>query len=142
MVRCADRAAGVGGAAHAGWRGALDGVLDATLDAMEALGARRAGTVAVLGPAIGPASYEVGPEFHERFLARDGGYAAFFRPASRAGHVMFDLHAFIVHRLRGAGTVVDLGLDTYADAERFFSYRRMTHRGEPDYGRLVSAIML
>ncbi len=142
MVLFADRAAGVVGAAHAGWRGALDGVLEATLDAMEGLGARRAATVAVLGPAIGPASYEVGPEFRDRFRARDSAYEAFFRPAARPGHALFDLHGFIGHRLCGVGSFVDLGLDTYADEGRFFSYRRMTHRGEPDYGRLVSAITL
>ena len=132
------------GAAHSGWRGALDGVLEATLDSMETLGARRADIVAVLGPCIGAASYEVGPEFRERFVACDARYATFFAASVRAGHAMFDLHAFIAHRLRAAevGSFVDLGLDTYADDGRFFSYRRTTHRNEPDYGRLVSAIAL
>ncbi len=144
MILFADAGAGVVGAAHAGWRGALDGVGEATLATMERLGAARAKTVAVLGPSIAQASYEVGPEFRERFLQRDNGSAAFFVPAARAGHALFDLHAFIGHRLRraGIGTFVDLGLDTYADEARFFSYRRMTHRGEADYGRLISAIAL
>ena len=144
MILFADVAAGVVGAAHAGWRGAFDGVGEATLDAMERLGARRADTVAVLGPAIAQGSYEVGPEFRERFFARDPAYEAFFVPSLRADHALFDLHAFIGHRLRaaGIGRFRDLGLDTYADEARFFSYRRMTHRGEADYGRLVSAIVL
>ncbi len=144
MILFADSRAGVIAAAHAGWRGAFDGVGEATLDTMERLGARRADTVAVLGPSIAQASYEVGPEFRERFLARDRGYVSFFTPSARAGHALFDLHAFIGHRLRaaGIGRFRDLALDTYADEERFFSYRRMTHRGEADYGRLVSAIVL
>lgn len=144
MTLYADRTAGVIGASHSGWRGALEGVLEATLEAMESLGARRADIVAVLGPTIGPASYETGPEFFARFCADEPDAGAFFRPARRAGHHMFDLPTFIGHRLRraGVGAFVDLGLDTYADEARFFSYRRMTHRGEPDYGRLISAIVL
>ena len=144
MTLFADRHAGVIGAAHSGWRGAFDGVLESTLDTMESLGARRADVVAVLGPSIAAASYEVGPEFHDRFLDRDPDYAAFFKASHREGHAMFDLHAFIGHRLRaaGVGTFVDLELDTYADERRFFSFRRMTHRNEPDYGRLISAIAL
>ena len=144
MTLFADRRAGVIGAAHSGWRGALDGVLEATLDSMETLGARRADIVAVLGPCIGFASYEVGPEFCERFVERDPGYATFFKPSHRDCHAMFDLHGFIAHRLctAGVGTFVDLGVDTYAGEGRFFSYRRTTHRNEPDYGRLVSAIAL
>ena len=144
MILFADRGAGVIGAAHAGWQGALGGVLEATLDRMEELGANRANVVAVLGPSIGSASYAVGPEFRARFVARKAGYAIFFHSSARPDHAMFDLHAFIGHRLRGAGVGLfeDLGLDTYADEKRFFSYRRTTHRGEPDYGRLISAIAL
>ena len=144
MILFADRDAGVIGAAHAGWQGAFGGVLEATLDVMETLGARRDHVVAVLGPAIGAASYEVGPEFRERFMTRDDAYAAFFAASARPGHAMFDLHGFIGHRLRAAGIghFDDLGLDTYADEARFFSFRRMTHRQEVDYGRLISAITL
>ena len=144
MTLFADRRAGVIAAAHSGWRGALDGVLEATLDTMETLGAQRADVVAVLGPCIGSDSYEVGPEFRERFIERDPAYEAFFTPSSRDRHAMFDLHGFIGHHLcaAGVGRFVDLALDTYADERRFFSYRRTTHRDEPDYGRLVSAIAL
>ena len=142
MVLFADASAGVVGAAHAGWQGAFGGVLEATLDTMEELGARRAAIVAVLGPTIGPASYEVGPEFSARFLERDTGYAAFFVPSARGGRSLFDLPGFIGHRLRdaGIGRFKDLALDTYADEARFFSYRRANHRSDPDYGRLISAI--
>lgn len=142
MILFADRAAGVVGAAHAGWKGALDGVLEATLETMETLGARRGDVVAVLGPTIGPASYETGPEFRARFVAHDPGYAAFFAPSRRKAHHMFDLPAFIGHRLHAAkvGRFESVGIDTYADA-RFFSYRRTTHRQEPDYGRQISAIV-
>lgn len=144
MILFADVSAGVIGAAHAGWQGALDGVLEATLDTMETLGAERAAVTAVLGPAIGQANYETGPEFIARFAAEDEGYAAFFKPSVRAGHHMFDLAGFIGHRLRaaGVGRFVSLAFDTYADPTRFYSYRRATHRAEPDYGRLVSAIAL
>ncbi len=138
----ADAEAGVVGAAHAGWRGAFGGVLESTLDVMESIGARRARIVAVLGPTISAAAYEVGPEFIARFLEADPENARFFVPSDRPEHHRFDLPAYIGMRLRraGAGTVADLGLCTYADPERFFSYRRMTHLGEADYGRLVAAI--
>ena len=111
---------------------------------MEALGAARGDVVAVLGPTIAQPSYETGPEFFARFVERDAGYAAFFVPSGKPGHRLFDLPAFIGHRLRtaGVGRFVSLGLDTYADEARFFSYRRTTHRGEADYGRLISAIRL
>ena len=144
MILFADRAAGVIGAAHAGWKGALDGVLEATLDAMETLGARRTDTAAVLGPTIGPSSYETGPEFLARFVARDPAYAAFFQPSANERHSMFDLPRFIGHRLTAAGVGVfeTLGLDTYADERRFYSFRRTTHRKEPDYGRQISSIAL
>ena len=144
MVLFADAAQGVIGACHAGWKGALTGVLEATLDAMESLGARRETTSAVLGPMIAQASYEVGPEFLARFLAADAFCAGFFAPSAKAGHSLFDLPGFISMRLAGAGLggFENLGLDTYADETRFYSYRRATHRGEADYGRLVGAIAL
>ena len=144
MTLYADATAGVIGASHSGWKGALGGVLEATLDTMGTLGARRDRIVAVLGPTIGAASYEIGPEFFARFVAADAADAAFFKASPREHHHMFDLPGYIGHRLRAAGVghFVSLDLDTYADEERFFSYRRATHRGEPDYGRLVSAIVL
>ncbi|MCE1238250.1 MAG: peptidoglycan editing factor PgeF [Hyphomicrobiales bacterium] len=140
----ADARARVVGAAHAGWKGAFSGVIEATVAAMEGLGAHREDVVAVLGPTISATAYEVGPEFVERFLAEDPDWARFFRPSDRHGHAMFDLPAFIAQRLAEArvGRAADLALCTYADEARFFSYRRATHRGEPDYGRLVSAIAL
>lgn len=138
-----DPVARVIGAAHAGWKGALTGVLEATVDAMEKLGGARAQIVAAMGPMIRQPSYEVGAEFVERFLGADADYAMFFLPAQRAGHAMFDLAGFIRMRLEKAGVLLidDLGADTYAD-ERFFSYRRSVHRAEPDYGRHVHAIAL
>ncbi|WP_232628450.1 peptidoglycan editing factor PgeF [Methylobacterium sp. Leaf118] len=131
------------GAAHAGWKGALGGVVEATVAAMEGLGATRAGIVAVLGPTIGQASYEVGDEFVARFRAAVPGAERFFAEG-RAGHAQFDLPAFILSRLSeaGVGRATSLGLCTYADPERFYSFRRTTHRGEPDYGRLISALAL
>lgn len=143
-VLFADAAAGVVGAAHAGWRGALRGVIEATIEAMEGLGAERGRITAVLGPMISADAYEVGPEFVARFLEADAGNAAFFVRSERPGHAMFDLPAYIAARLAAAGVggVEDLGLCTYSDEARFFSFRRTTHRGEPDYGRLVSAIAL
>ncbi|MGL4442285.1 MAG: polyphenol oxidase family protein, partial [Alsobacter sp.] len=120
------------------------GVLEATLAGMEELGADRTRTVAVLGPTIGPDAYEVGPEFVERFVSLRAGDARFFRPSERVGHSLFDLPAYIGHRLSqaGVGRFVDLALCTYSDPDRFFSYRRTVHRGEPDYGRLIAAIAL
>jgi YfiH family protein len=144
MILFADRAAGVIGAAHAGWQGAFGGILESTLRAMELLGAARPNITAVLGPTIGPNSYETGPEFRARFVADDQDHARFFTPSGRPEHHFFDLPAFIGHRLHtaGVGYVTNLALDTYADEARFFSYRRATHRKEPDYGRLISAIVL
>ncbi len=132
------------GAAHAGWRGALTGILEATVDAMEMLGAERGAIVAVLGPTIGREHYEVGPDFPTPFLARDAADERFFSPGDRPEHFLFDLPGYIVRRLNAIGvrTVVDLGLCTYSDEQRFFSYRRTTHRSEADYGRLISAIGL
>ena len=143
-VLFADAEAKVVGAAHAGWRGALTGVLESTLRAMEELGAERSRIVAVLGPMISQDAYEVGADFKTRFLDQDGAHARFFRPGDRPGHDHFDLPAFIAARLgrAGIGTVVDLGLCTYSDQERFYSFRRTTHRAEPDYGRHISAIAL
>lgn len=144
IVLMADAAAGVVGACHAGWKGAVYGVLESTVAAMLSLGATTGGIAAVLGPTIACESYEVGPEFRDRVVARDAGDAVFFVPSPKAGHHHFDLPGLIVQRLRGTGIgrVADLALDTYADEARFFSYRRATHRGEPDYGRLVGAIAL
>lgn len=143
-VLFADPEARVVGAAHAGWKGATTGVLEATLDAMEGLGARRAATVAVLGPTISRQAYEVGPEFVARLVEQDAANLAFLGPSDRPGHARFDLPAYIGHRLgaAGVGRFDDLGLCTYADEARFYSYRRATHRGEPDYGRLLHAIAL
>jgi YfiH family protein len=140
----ADSKAGVIGAAHAGWRGALTGVIEAAIAAMEGLGADRDRITAALGPTIRQPNYEVGPEFVDRFLAGDPGNSRFFRPSQRAGHAMFDLSGYIAERVRNAGIVQfeDLGLCTYADPERFFSYRRTTRGGEPDYGRHINAIAI
>jgi polyphenol oxidase len=140
----ADTEAGVVGAAHAGWKGALIGVLEATVAAMEKLGARRGRIRAALGPLIRQPNYEVGGEFVERFRAADRANEKFFAPASRPGHALFDLPGYITARLERADIqgVEDLGLCTYADPARFFSYRRTTHRAEPDYGRHVNAIAI
>ena len=131
------------GAAHAGWKGALTGILESTVAVMEKLGAERNGIIAAIGPMIRQPSYEVGNEFVTRFLDADADNAVFFLPASREGHAMFDLAGFIRDRLEAAGVLMidDLGLDTYSDA-RFFSYRRSVHRKETDYGRHVHAIAL
>jgi YfiH family protein len=131
------------GAAHAGWKGALTGVVESTVDAMEKLGAERSGIVAAIGPLIRQPSYEVGDEFVERFLKADADNALFFMPAARANHALFDLAGFIRMRLENAGVLMidDIGVDTYSD-QRFFSYRRSVHRGESDYGRHVHAIVL
>ncbi|MBN9582978.1 MAG: peptidoglycan editing factor PgeF [Afipia sp.] len=142
-VLFADAKARVIGGAHAGWKGALGGVLEATIAAMETLGAARANIVAAIGPLIRQPSYEVGSEFVARFTEAEADNARFFAPSARAGHAMFDLAGFIRHRLErtGIATIDDIGIDTYAD-ERLFSYRRMTHRNEPDYGRNIHAIVL
>ncbi|MBV8850146.1 MAG: peptidoglycan editing factor PgeF [Methylobacteriaceae bacterium] len=144
MLLFSDAKARVIGAAHAGWKGALNGVLEATLLQMEKLSARRADIAVALGPMIGGKSYEVGPEFVARFIGADPDYTRFFTQSDRAGHAYFDLPAFIAMRAEEAnvGRFEDLALDTYADESRFFSYRRMTHRGEVDYGRLISAIVI
>lgn len=143
-VLLADPRAGVIGAAHAGWRGALTGILEATIAAMERLGAARGQIRAAIGPMIRQESYEVGPDLVARFRAEDPASSRFFDPAKREGHAMFDLGGYIAARLQRAriAEVEDLGLCTYADPERFFSYRRTTHRAEADYGRHVNAIAL
>ena len=140
----ADAENGVVGAAHAGWKGALTGVIDATVAAMEALGARRDRIVAVLGPTISQASYEVGPDFVARFRTEAPGMERFLGTGTRPDHAQFDLPGFILARLAKAGIdeATSLDLCTYADPQRFYSYRRTTHRGEADYGRLISAIAL
>ena len=142
-VLFADTEARVVGAAHAGWRGALAGVTDATITAMERLGAEPTRIVAAVGPCIAQPSYEVDDAFRDRFLAHDMANARFFSQGS-ASKPRFDLEAYVVHRLQaaGIGQVEALHADTYAGADRFYSYRRATHRGEPDYGRQVSLIAL
>lgn len=144
MVLFADHGARVIAAAHAGWKGALTGVLEATLDAMEKLGARRASIAAALGPAIAQKSYEVGAEFFGRFVAASSEYERFFSASARDGHFLFDLPGFIAMRLRNAGIgfFEDMARDTYAEPESFYSYRRSVHKGEPDYGRQIAAIAL
>jgi polyphenol oxidase len=143
-ILLADPDAHVIGAAHAGWRGALGGVVEATVAAMERLGAARERIRAALGPMIRQDSYEVGPDLIARFAAEDEGSERFFRPAARDGHAHFDLGGYIAARLARAGVrqIEDLGLCTYAEPARFFSFRRTTHRGEADYGRHINAIAL
>jgi YfiH family protein len=142
-VLFADPKARVIGAAHAGWKGALSGILESTIDTMEKLGAERSGMVAAIGPLIRQPSYEVGSEFVERFIEAEAGNAVFFLPGERDGHAMFDLAGYIRMRLENAGVLMidDLGVDTYSDA-RCYSYRRSVHRKEADYGRHVHAIAL
>lgn len=140
-VLLADAKAGVVGAAHAGWRGALAGVTESTITAMEGLGAQRERIAAAVGPCIAQASYQVDETFHGRFLGLDPASDQFFTKGPM-GRPHFDLSAYVVARLEAAGihNVEALGLDTYGDADRFFSYRRSSHRGEDDYGRQLSCI--
>ncbi|MCX7567001.1 peptidoglycan editing factor PgeF [Sulfitobacter sp. F26169L] len=142
-VLFADAEAGVIGAAHAGWRGALDGVLDATLEAMESLGATRENTTAIIGPTISQRAYEVGPEFLESFLDIDPEFARYFINGE-GDRYLFDLPGFGLNRLRaaGAGHAEWTRHCTFSDPERFYSYRRTTHAKEADYGRLIAAITL
>lgn len=142
-VLLADRRARVVGAAHAGWKGAIGGIVEATVQAMTALGARPADIAAVVGPCIAQASYEVDAAFQTHFEGADPANRAFFRPG-REGHAQFDLAGYVAARLSacGLGAVHCLGEDTYAEEARFFSFRRATHRGEPSYGRQISAISL
>ena len=143
-VLLADREAGVIGAAHAGWRGALNGVLEAAVEAMLGLGARAHAIRAAIGPAIGAASYEVGPEFPAPFLTRRAQDEDLFRPARQGGRFLFDIAGYVERRLdeRGLAAVAATGGDTCAEAGRFFSYRRSLARGEPDYGRNISIVAL
>lgn len=140
----ADAQARVIGAAHAGWRGAFTGVVEATVAAMEKLGAQRSRINVALGPLIRQRNYEVGQSFVDEFRRADDSFARFFSPGERDGHAMFDLPAFIDFRLRQSGIerFEDLQLCTYAEPDRFYSYRRSVHRAEPDYGRHISAIAL
>ncbi|QYK40715.1 MAG: peptidoglycan editing factor PgeF [Paracoccaceae bacterium] len=142
-VLFADAEAGVVGAAHAGWKGAKGGVLEATIAAMERLGARADRVHVAIGPTISQANYEVGPEFVEGFIDEDPASARYFA-GGRGDRAMFDLPGYALMRLRaaGVGRAEWLGHCTYRDEGRFFSYRRATHRGEADYGRLISAIRL
>jgi len=143
-VLLADAQAGVVGAAHAGWKGALDGVIEAAVVEMEALGARRERLAAAIGPCIGPTSYEVGLEFLARFTAADPAFDAFFLPGAAPDKRMFDLPGFVLSRLREAGMTRCewIGRDTCAEPELFYSNRRAFKQSEPDYGRLLSAIVL
>jgi YfiH family protein len=143
-VLFADAEAGVVGGAHAGWRGAKAGVVEATIEAMVARGARRSRIAAALGPCIGRDSYEVGAEFPAPFLEDEPANERFFRPAPRAGHFLFDLPGYVFARLEraGIGHLEHLRQDTCAEADSFFSYRRACQKGEGDYGRLLSVIAL
>ena len=142
-ILLADAEAGVIGAAHSGWKGALHDIAGATVAAMAALGARRDHIVAAIGPCIARASYEVDAGFRDRFVAQDPSHDSFFA-RGRADRFQFDLEGFVAMRLAAAGVqqVAALGIDTYPDATRWFSYRRTTHAGEPDYGRQISLITL
>lgn len=143
-VLFADSKARVIGAAHAGWKGAISGVIDSALEKMESLGADRSRIAAAVGPCISQTNYEVGPEFIARFAEADKSNTRFFAPSDKADHWRFDLEGYVTDRLRkaGAAQVESLGACTYARNEDFFSFRRTTHRGEKDYGRQVSAIVL
>ncbi|MCU0819257.1 MAG: peptidoglycan editing factor PgeF [Beijerinckiaceae bacterium] len=140
----ADPQAKIVGACHSGWKGAIGGVLESTINAMERLGAHRSRIAVALGPMLSQQNYEVGPEFRETFLKHDPANADFFRSGPRETHPHFNLPGYIARRLAKAGVaeIDDCGLCTYADEDRFYSYRRMTHRGEKDYGRLLAAIRL
>lgn len=143
-VLFADAEAGIVAAAHAGWKGALGGVLESAVATMEKIGARRERIVAALGPCIGPEAYEVGPEFEANFIAQSPENKRFFRRPSALARPYFDLPAFVLARLDALqlGKVESCARCTYSYPDDFFSYRRTTHRGEPDYGRQISAIVL
>ncbi|EIM72789.1 hypothetical protein A33O_18129 [Nitratireductor aquibiodomus RA22] len=142
-ILLADGKARVIAAAHAGWKGALTGILENTIASMELLGAERENITAVLGPSISQENYEVGPEFVERFVNHNPANRDWFRPSPKAGHALFDLNGYTVARLTAAGVhAVQIGRCTYEEEEHFYSYRRATHRGERDYGRQISAIIL
>jgi YfiH family protein len=143
-ILLADPKAGIIGAAHAGWKGALKGIAESVVLAMEELGADRAQIRAVIGPAISQANYEVGPDLHDAFLTQDNRHTRYFAPGIRADRWQFDLEAYVADRLgrAGVGRVERLAACTYAREGEFFSFRRATHRGEPDNGRHISAILL
>ncbi len=142
-VLFADSKARVIGACHAGWKGALTGVMENTISRMEELGAQRGNITAVLGPTISQANYEVGPDFPAPFAQQNEDNLQFFSPSEKPGHHMFDLTGYIVHRLKDAGVSGSaVNRCTYGEEENFYSYRRTTHRGENDYGRQLSAIVL
>ncbi|MFO1090544.1 MAG: peptidoglycan editing factor PgeF [Hyphomicrobiales bacterium] len=143
-VLFADATMGIVAAAHAGWKGALGGVLEATLDEIEKLGGHRRHVTVAIGPTISQASYEVDDGFRKRFLDSEPGNHRFFAEGKREGHWQFDLPGYVRFRLEAVGvrTIEDLSICTYADEARFYSFRRTTHRGEQDYGRQISAIML
>lgn len=142
-VLFSDPDAGVIGAAHAGWKGALNGVLENTISEMENLGAKRKNIIAVLGPSISQANYEVGPDFPAPFVTQNKSHEKFFIASQKPGHHMFDLTSYIVERLNQAGVNGSaLNRCTYAEEENFYSYRRTTHRGESEYGCQLSAIVL
>lgn len=141
-----DPSARVIAAAHAGWKGALSGVIAATIDTMESLGARRGNITAAIGPCITQPNYEVGPEFLSTFAAADPDFARFFTASPKPGsdRLHFDLPGFVEHRLAAAGiaSIDNKAVCTYAHSDTYFSYRKSTHRNEPDYGRNISAIAL
>ena len=143
-VLFADKAAGVIGCAHAGWKGALTGITDATVLKMEELGAKRENVVAVLGPTISKAAYEVGPEFFQRFVDAAPRNKIYFTESVKQGHHMFDLPTYLAARMKafGIGIVIDSVICTYSREAEYFSYRRSTHAGEEDYGRQIAAITL
>lgn len=143
-VLFADPEAGVIGVAHSGWKGALLGVNEAMIAAMEDLGAERSRISVAIGPTISQSAYEVGPEFYQRFVEKQSSFRRFFKSSGNEGHFMFDLPGFIASRLRSLGLakIEDVNVCTYGDEARFFSYRRTCHRGEPDYGRQLTAIVL
>jgi YfiH family protein len=143
-VLMADTTVGIVGAAHAGWKGAIGRVLESTIDEMERLGGHRRHIVAAIGPAISQGAYEVGQDFYDRFLASEPGNARFFVASDRPLHHRFDLQAYCAYRLEALGLqqVEIVTACTYREEQRFFSYRRATHRGETDYGRQISAVML
>ncbi|MCL6229330.1 peptidoglycan editing factor PgeF [Bartonella bilalgolemii] len=138
-----DPQAGVIGAAHAGWRGSLNGILEKTISVMEEQGAKRQSITAVLGPCIGPCHYEVTSEFYNQFIEHNNEFEKYFSKTDKVHHFNFNLWTFIINKLEQAGIRIScLKLCTYQDEKRFFSYRRAIHRNEPDYGRQISAIML
>lgn len=142
-VLFADPENNVIGAAHAGWRGAFDGVLQNTIDKMIELGAKRENILASLGPCISQQSYEVGPEIFTRFIEKDDDLARYFVPSEKPEHYLYDLHTFIIDQLTSSGvTAEDLAICTYQEEPNYFSYRRTTHRSEQDYGRQLSVITL